>query len=150
MRSPRLATRSPLALLALLGALAFAAACDRAPSASGLAEWTPTDHDPSGAAPGPGQKPAQKAAPRDEAEHLADLTWGAQCAQCHGPEGRGDGPSGPMVKAPDLTRADWQARVKDEELAATIRAGRGQMPKFDLSDAVIGGLVKRIRKSRAP
>lgn len=147
MRSPRLATPS---LLALLGALAFAAACDRAPSASGLPEWTPTDHDPSGTTPGPAQKAATPRAPQDEAAHLADLTWGAQCAQCHGPEGRGDGPSGPMVKAPDLTRADWQARVKDEELAATIRAGKGQMPKFDLSDAVIGGLVKRIRKSRVP
>lgn len=144
MRSPRLAT------LSLFAALAFAAACDRAPSASGLPEWTVADHDRAQSAPRASQKPATPRPPQDEAEQLAELTWAAQCAQCHGAEGRGDGPSGPMVKAPDLTRGDWQGRVKDEEIAATIRAGRGQMPKFDLSDRVIGGLVKRIRKSRVP
>ncbi len=122
--------------------------CDQAPSASGLTEWTPQDHP---AAPGAqtAQPNAKPRAPVDEAAQLAELTWAAQCAQCHGPAGRGDGPSGAMVKAPDLTRAEWQDRVKDAEIVATIRAGKGQMPKFELSDAVLGGLVKRIRKQRA-
>ena len=108
------------------------------------------DHDRagSGGAQAQGQSPGKPRNTGDEAATLAELTWGTQCAQCHGATGHGDGPSGPMVKAPDLTRADWQDRVKDPEIAATIRAGKGQMPKFDLSDAVVGALVKRIRKNR--
>ena len=37
-----------------------------------------------------------------------------------------------MVRAPDLTRADWQGRVGDEDIAQVIRNGRNSMPKFDL------------------
>ena len=132
-------------------------ACDRAPSASGLPEWTPQDHDrkeessraAQGQAPQTGGKP-RKSSPAEEAAQLAELTWSTQCNQCHGPLGKGDGPTGPMVNAQDLTRAEWQDRMKDAELAASIRNGKGKMPKFDLSDAVIEALVKRIRKNRVP
>ncbi len=55
---------------------------------------------------------------------------------------------GPMVQAPDLSRADWQAKVTDAEMAATIRSGRNRMPKFDLPDGVLRGLVARIRLLR--
>ena len=55
-----------------------------------------------------------------------------------------------MLKAPDLTRADWQDRVKDSDIASTITNGKNQMPKFDLSPTVVTALVKRIRKNRAP
>jgi cytochrome c oxidase cbb3-type subunit 3 len=54
-----------------------------------------------------------------------------------------------MVRAPDLTRADWQGRVTDDEILKTIRNGRNNMPKFDLPPAVLDGLVKRIRTRRA-
>ncbi len=140
-----------------MGALALSlTACDHAPSSSGLPEWTAKDHDRSeenarvaqGQAP-PSARP-RKATPEEEATQIAELTWGTQCTQCHGPLGKGDGPNGAMVKAPDLTRPDWQERVKDADMAATIRAGKGQMPKFELSDAVTAALVKRIRKNRAP
>jgi cytochrome c oxidase cbb3-type subunit 3 len=54
-----------------------------------------------------------------------------------------------MVQAPDLTRADWQAKVTDVEMAATIRAGRNRMPSFTLPDPVLSGLVARIRSLQA-
>jgi cytochrome c oxidase cbb3-type subunit 3 len=54
-----------------------------------------------------------------------------------------------MVQAPDLTRADWQAKVTDGEMAATIRNGKNRMPRFDLPDPVLRGLVARIRSLRS-
>jgi mono/diheme cytochrome c family protein len=127
-------------------ASALAAACDRAPSADGLKEWTPTDHD--------GEKKTAKQGPKlssgdgGGAAGLADLTWRSQCQSCHGAEGRGDGPQGAMFKAADLGREEWQSKVKDEEIAATITTGKGRMPKFDLPDEVVKGLVVRVRSFR--
>ena len=79
---------------------------------------------------------------------LVDIAWRQQCTNCHGATGKGDGQMGPMVQAPDLSRDDWQAKVTAAEMAATIRNGRNRMPKFDLPDAVLRGLVARIRSLR--
>jgi cytochrome c oxidase cbb3-type subunit 3 len=76
------------------------------------------------------------------------VTWRNQCAQCHGLLGRGDGPNGPLLKATDLTKEEWQAKATDAEIAASIRDGKGRMPKFDLPDPVVVGLVARIRAVR--
>ena len=72
---------------------------------------------------------------------LVEITWRRQCAACHGPIGHGDGPQGPMVKAADLTRDEWQAKVTDEEIAATIRSGKGRMPQVRPPGPVVKGLV---------
>jgi cytochrome c oxidase cbb3-type subunit 3 len=128
-----------------LGLLVF---WSRGPGAA-IPEWTPADHDqPAGqpAQPPPRAKPQ----PQQDAADLADLAWARSCASCHGERGRGDGPQGAMIRAPDLTRADWQARVTDEEIRRTISQGRNNMPKFDLPPGVLDGLVKRIRGNRAP
>ena len=53
-----------------------------------------------------------------------------------------------MVKAADLTNEEWQAKVTDAQLAASIKNGKDKMPKFDLPDAVVAGLVLRIRATR--
>jgi hypothetical protein len=79
---------------------------------------------------------------------LVDLAWRQQCANCHGMTGHGDGQLGPMVRAPDLTREDWQSKVTDREIAATIKSGKGKMPNFDVPDPVIDGLVARVRAMR--
>ena len=55
---------------------------------------------------------------------------------------------GPMVRAPDLTLEDWQSKVTDGEIATAIKNGRGKMPRFDVPDAVVVGLVARIRAAR--
>ena len=68
------------------------------------------------------------------------------CAACHGREGRGDGPRGAEVKAPDLTRKEWLEATSDEQIAETIRKGKGQMPANpNLQDDVVGLLIARIR-----
>jgi len=132
-----------------LAVTAGLAACDRAPSADGLKEWAPSDHD--------GEKKATaNQAPKGDggagglnpATALVELTWRNQCLSCHGPEGRGDGPQGAMFKAADLGREDWQSKVTDQEIAATIANGKGRMPKFELPDEVLKGLVTRVRSFR--
>jgi len=147
--------RSPLASsFALVGALALggAAACDRAPSAAGLKEWTPQDHDGEKKQAGPNQPTQAPRATGSAAGNgtaaLAELAWQNQCLACHGPTGHGDGPQGAMVKAPDLSNEELQARSTDAQLAATITTGRGRMPKFDLPEEVVRGLVVRIRSFR--
>jgi cytochrome c oxidase cbb3-type subunit 3 len=141
-----LAARStPLALgVAALFALAIGA-CDRAPSAQGLKEWSPADH--GGEQRAPGAKQGTKGS-GGGAPPLVEATWRAQCAACHGPTGHGDGPQGPMFKAPDLSREEWHAKVKDEEIASTIANGKGRMPKFELPEDVVKGLVERVRSFR--
>jgi cytochrome c oxidase cbb3-type subunit 3 len=138
---------------AVLFSAVFAAvllACDRAPSADGLKEWGPGDHDrmednariARGAQPGgPGGQ--------QNAEQLIEATWRAQCATCHGVTGKGDGPQAAMFKPADLTREDWQAKVTDPEMAAVIKNGKGKMPAFSqIPDAMVQGLVMRIRFHR--
>ena len=109
--------------------------------ADAVREWTPADHD---------QPPAAEEAPVQPASqpNLADVTWSANCQRCHGPEGAGDGPEAPMVRAPNLTRDDWQARTSDADMATTIRHGRGKMPAFELPPSLIATLVQRIRAHR--
>lgn len=150
--------RRPLSI-AFATALAFAAmaGCDRAPMPGDVKEWTPADHDRTDekARAQQGQAPAQNGSARpsgsgggDDLGAVVDLTWRQNCQPCHGPTGHGDGPNGPLVKAPDLTQEALQAKVSDEEMASTIKNGKNLMPKFDLSGRVVAGLVARIRASR--
>jgi len=127
--------------------------CERPPGADQAKEWTPADHDKEEQT-GPGaqargaQAPAQKGGAGDAGDstaQLVEMTWQNNCFACHGPMGKGDGPSGPMVNAKDLTKADWQSTVSDADLAAAILGGKGRMPKFDLPESVVKGLVARIR-----
>jgi mono/diheme cytochrome c family protein len=157
---PALPRSLVLSALSVLLAAA-AAACDRPPSADSLKEWTQADHhssddDKLGAGAGAvtggtGQvgRPAVGAAAGGDVAQLVDITWRQQCTTCHGPTGRGDGQMGPMVQAPDLTRADWQSKVSDVEMAATIKSGRNRMPSFSLPAPVLSGLVARIRSLQA-
>ncbi|WP_423790348.1 c-type cytochrome, partial [Listeria monocytogenes] len=71
---------------------------------------------------------------------MIELAWRRNCASCHGASGRGDGPQGPMVRAPDLTRQEWLDTITDDEIARTIRKGKNKMPAFELPDQVVEGL----------
>ncbi|HSN97854.1 MAG TPA: c-type cytochrome [Candidatus Nanopelagicales bacterium] len=121
-----------------------AQACDPAPS--DVREWTAEDHDQPAR---PGAQVAARPGGEGADTSLVELAWQRNCFTCHGARGRGDGPQGPMVRAPDLTDPAWQDRVKDADIAETIRKGRNKMPPFDLPAQVIDGLVQRIRASRA-
>jgi cytochrome c oxidase cbb3-type subunit 3 len=126
----------------ILGVVVF-----RPRAASTAREWTPEDHDqPAGQPQGMPQR--QRSDPKQEADAMVESAWTRSCAPCHGARGRGDGPQGPMVHAPDLTRGDWQGRVTDDDLRKTIQNGRNNMPKFDLPAPVLDGLVKRIRANK--
>ncbi len=131
-----------------------AVACERPPSAGSAKEWTPADHhsqDDSKAQAGQaaqGQAADPKRAKGDDAAQLVEIAWRQQCATCHGTAGKGDGPMGAMMQAPDLTRAAWQTKTTDADIAAVIQSGRNKMPKFDLPDPVLRGLVARIRSLR--
>jgi cytochrome c oxidase cbb3-type subunit 3 len=153
--------------LVAIASAGAAAACDRAPSAQALPEWTPADHHSSDddkvpaamRAQAQGQAQAQSAkgggagakAGGDPAQvaQLVDITWRQQCSNCHGSAGRGDGQMGPMLHATDLTDAAWQGRTSDAAMVAVIKNGKNRMPRFDLPDAVVDGLVTRIRALRA-
>jgi mono/diheme cytochrome c family protein len=127
-------------------------ACDSAPP--DLREWKAGDHDrveqPSGQAARPSRlSPApSSSAAANPTVTLVEVTWRNQCASCHGPIGRGDGPQGPMVHATNLTLAEWQSKVTDEQIAEAIRSGKNRMPKFDFPPEVIAGLVARIRVAK--
>ena len=135
-------------LLIVVGTASLALGCDRAPSTEGLKEWTPGDHDGENrqkriAAANQGPKGDGGGAPA-----LAEIAWRNQCQTCHGSGGKGDGPQGPMFKAADLGREEWQSKIKDDEIAAIITTGKGRMPKFELPEDVVKGLVVRVRSFR--
>ena len=137
---------------ALLATAVLAAACDSAPP--DLREWKASDHDrvdqPAGKAARPSRlSPApSSSAAANPTLTLVEVTWRNQCASCHGPIGRGDGPQGPMVHATNLTHPDWQSKVSDQEIADSIRNGKNRMPKFDFPPDVVAGLVARIRAAK--
>lgn len=148
----------PARLLSVLSLVVFAlacVACESAPAAESLAEWRPSDHhssdDDKVAQQGASAQQAQgtRQATGSDIPQLVELAWRQQCTNCHGPTGRGDGQMGAMLQAPDLTRDDLQAKMTDAEMAAFIKHGKDKMPPFNLPDAVLQGLVARIRQLRS-
>jgi cytochrome c oxidase cbb3-type subunit 3 len=138
--------RATRCLLAVGTFVALSACNERA---SDLREWRATDHDHTD---NPGSDQVQvdpKAVASATIPGLEDVTivaWSQNCTQCHGQLGRGDGPRGPMLKATNLSDPTWQSRVTDEQIAATIKLGRGAMPSFQqLPEVPIANLVKLVR-----
>jgi mono/diheme cytochrome c family protein len=60
------------------------------------------------------------------------------CAACHGPDGRGDGPTAKRLDIPPRDFADPRAYSEGDspvQIAASIRRGAGAMPAFrDLTE----------------
>jgi cytochrome c oxidase cbb3-type subunit 3 len=141
--------RARLRHAATVAVSALVLACDRPPSAEGLPEWTPNDHvskdDRTRMMQGQVPAASKDAAAASAAQTILDVTWRNQCALCHGMVGRGDGPQGPMFRATDLTSAEWQSRVTDDDIRNAIKNGKGKMPKFDLPDDVLSAMVVRVR-----
>jgi mono/diheme cytochrome c family protein len=125
------------------------AGCDRAPPVDGLKPWTAADHDGEQRASRAASKPAAGDADAGNSmAMLVDAAWKNQCQSCHGAAGHGDGPQGPMYKAADLAREEWQSKITDAEMTATILNGKGKMPKFNIPAELVGGLVGRVRSFR--
>jgi mono/diheme cytochrome c family protein len=58
----------------------------------------------------------------------------AECASCHGPEGRGDGEKAAGLNVPDWSRQDRLALLSAQEIAGLIASGNGGMPAFGSLD----------------
>lgn len=75
--------------------------------------------------------------------------WAAQCASCHGAEGRGDGPESRKLdkKTPDFADAELLSSQSDGELFRKISIGRRPMPGYGktLTDAQRWHLVNHMR-----
>jgi quinoprotein glucose dehydrogenase len=61
------------------------------------------------------------------------------CSSCHGPDRKGAPPAFPSLVDSALT---------DGQIAATIRAGRGRMPAFNLADDVMTALLGYVRSGQ--
>jgi mono/diheme cytochrome c family protein len=137
--------RQHVALL-VVGVLAGLCACEERPS--DLRPWRASDHDHT-SQPSSAQVEAEPADGGRESlfgiSEVVVAAWRQNCVVCHGVIGRGDGPQGPMVRAPDLSRPDFHARLSDEQIAEVIRRGRGSMPAFPLPEQTVTGLVKLVR-----
>ena len=71
----------------------------------------------------------------------------SKCALCHGKDGAGL-PNWRSLGQPDFTKPEWQKGHTDEQVADSIKNGKGKfMPAFKgkLSDEETGAVVQRIR-----
>ena len=71
----------------------------------------------------------------------------SNCALCHGKDGAGL-PNWRSKGQPDFTKPEWQKSHTDEQIADSIKNGKGKfMPAFKskLSDEETGTVVQRIR-----
>ena len=82
----------------------------------------------------------------------AKTNWANNCAQCHGPTGKGDTKMGKMLGAMDLTDAKKQASFTDAQAATAIKDGVKQNGKTTmkafggkLTDAEIKALIAYVR-----
>lgn len=82
----------------------------------------------------------------------AKTNWANNCAQCHGPTGKGDTKMGKMVGAMDLTDSKKQASFSDAKATESIKNGVKQNGKTTmkafagkLSDDEIKALVAYVR-----
>ena len=78
--------------------------------------------------------------------------WANNCAQCHGPTGKGDTKMGKMLNAMDLTDPKKQASFTDAQATAAIKdgvkqGGKTTMKAFagKLTDDEIKALVAYVR-----
>jgi len=82
----------------------------------------------------------------------AKTNWASNCAQCHGPTGKGDTKMGQMVGAMDLTDPKKQASFSDAKATEAIKNGVKQNGKTTmkafggkLTDQEIKALVAYVR-----
>lgn len=85
----------------------------------------------------------------DQAQNDAAKTYASKCAMCHGVAGAGDGTAAAALtpKPTDFTTAEFQNGRTNEQIAAALKDGKGNMPGFgkQLSAEALKGLVAYLR-----
>jgi cytochrome c553 len=77
--------------------------------------------------------------------------WQKHCAKCHGAHGKGDTKMGKKSGVKDMTTAEYQASLKDDQAFKSIKEGLKEegkermKPSKDLSDQEIKDLVAYLR-----
>jgi len=75
------------------------------------------------------------------------ILYDSKCALCHGKDGAGL-PNWRSMGQPDFTKAEWQQSHTDQQIADSIKNGKGKfMPGFKtkLSEEETGAVIQRIR-----
>jgi len=91
-------------------------------------------------------QPAATTGAGSDSEFKAKEFYAANCALCHGQDGRGAG--NPIMPVPDFSDITWQKEKGDEELIQVMRNGKGLMPawKEKLTTEQIKALIGLVRK----
>ena len=76
-----------------------------------------------------------------------EATYKAKCSSCHGATGTPSPGMAKMMGVKPVSDPSVKAMTAPE-MEAIVKNGKGRMPKFDLPDSVVRGLVARIRASR--
>ncbi|HEX2730660.1 MAG TPA: cytochrome c [Polyangiaceae bacterium] len=125
-------------------------ACQQAPS--DLRPWKPSDHTNagSGSPASPAQNNPRQVTGEDTnttpgLEEVTIASWRANCANCHGAMGQGDGPQAAMFQPRDLGDPVWQKATSDEQIFQSIQKGKNKMPGFALPEKVARNLVALVR-----
>lgn len=63
------------------------------------------------------------AASHAEADKKTERLWKAKCATCHGADGKGQTDQGQKMGMADLTTAEWQKSLTDDQVKKTIATG---------------------------
>jgi len=78
--------------------------------------------------------------------------WAKNCAQCHGPDGKGQTKMGKKLNVVDLTDAKVQEKYTDEQMSKTIKEGvkddEGKVrmkPAAGVTDGDVKALVAYVR-----
>jgi cytochrome c6 len=80
-----------------------------------------------------------------KADNTAEATYKAKCQMCHGPDGKGETPTGKAMKVKDFASEDVQ-KMSDADLSASISSGKGKMPAFKtLTPEQVKDLVAYVR-----
>ncbi len=97
-----------------------------------LAGWAAPHGTKDWPAPDEAKKLKNPAPATDASLAAAKTIYVDKCAQCHGEEGKGDGPEAPMydVKPADFTDAHILGEMTDGEIFWKIGEGRRPMPSF--------------------
>jgi mono/diheme cytochrome c family protein len=79
------------------------------------------------------------------AQSAGESLFKSKCAACHGPDGKGETPTGKTLKVKDFATEDVQ-KMSDADLSAAISGGTGKMPAYKtLTPDQVKDLVAYVR-----